>query len=344
MPNRVVDIHNHGVPAGFVERVKVEGARHGYTVETLATPKGKTNDQYTEILITPEVETGIPLVIRRIDADHRRTTLSDAGVDVSIQSINPRLFGYTAGEQEAIWECKAINDAIWEDMQKSPRSLVGMAHVPLQYPVLAARELERVASDYGMTSAMIATKVGGENLDCASLLPFWEAANDLGTLLFVHPHYNVSSERWSRYHLRNLIGNPLETSTAITALIFGGVIEKFSNVKFCFAHAGGYAPWIRGRWRHGYEVRSEPHEEGVYRPFDDYFGQLYFDSLIHDEEAFLFLVRSVGADRVLLGTDYPADMGDWTRVDEIRQSHELDGEDIDKILGDNATRLLDLKD
>jgi aminocarboxymuconate-semialdehyde decarboxylase len=177
--------------------------------------------------------------------------------------------------------------------------------------------------------------------DQPEFFPFWEAAQSLEALVFVHPHDVIARQtRFKRYYLNNLIGNPLDTSIAVASIIFGGVLDRFPRLKLCFGHAGGFAPWIRGRWRHGQQVRPEARERGAEHPFDDYFGQLYFDTVIHDEENLAYMIRSLGADRVLHGTDYPADMGNWQQVPVIRGFDWLSEDEKAAILGGNALRLI----
>src|SRR5205823_3601252 len=163
----------------------------------------------------------------------------------------------------------------------------------------------------GFRGVEIGTNVAGWNLDDPALDPFWSAAASLGAFIFIHPFNTLDTvtPRLRSYYFNNLIGNPLDTAIAGASLIFGGVLERFPGLKICLAHGGGYLPYQIGRLQHGYNVRSEAKARAQRQPIDS-FRQLYFDSLTHLQASLDFLIKLVGSEHVMVGTDYPFDMAD----------------------------------
>ena len=327
-----IDIHNHVIPAAYIKAVREAPQRMGSHIER--------DGQGREWLV---LDNGRKTQLRRpfIEPELRLHAMAEAQIDVMVESILPPLLHYWADVDKAVRVCRAVNDAIAENVSRYPGRVVGMGMVPLQDVGEAIRELERIVHELAMPSVIVGTNVNSKNLDEPEFFPFFERAQGLDVLVFVHPHEVAASERLKRYYLTNWIGNPLETSIAFASLIFGGVLERLPKLKVCFAHAGGYTPWIRGRWRHGYSVRSKP-EVVLKHPIYEYTRQCFFDTVIFDELALEYLIRAVGSDRVLHGTDYPSDMGTWDQVPLINRYNNLTETDKEKILGGNAAALLRL--
>jgi aminocarboxymuconate-semialdehyde decarboxylase len=215
--------------------------------------------------------------------------------------------------------------------------------VPLQDAEAAAEELERAVQVNGMVGVQIGANVNGMNLDDPSLLPFFQVAEKLQAPIFIHPDNVPALDRIPRYNLRNFIGNPLDTTIAAASLIFGGVLERFPNLKVCLAHGGGFVPYQRGRFARGFKVREEA-KLRISRPPDDYLSRMYFDTVIHFEPALRYMVETCGARRVVMGSDYPAAMGDPEPVQFVASSR-LKEEEKKLVLSENARELfrLDLK-
>ncbi|HWP56608.1 MAG TPA: amidohydrolase family protein [Candidatus Acidoferrales bacterium] len=328
-----IDIHNHTTPAAYLEAVKRDPDRMGSRVEIDDDGRRwlvQGNGKRTEV---PE---------NAVDVSLRLREMADAQIDVVVESIRPTQLHYWADAATAVRVCRTVNDAIAEDAARYPDRIVGMAMLPMQSVKEAVAELDRIVRELKMPAVMIGTNVNDRNLDEPEFLPFFERARDHGVLVFIHPHEVTASSRLRRYYLTNLIGNPLETTIAIASLIFGGVLEKLPELKLCFAHAGGYAPWIRGRWRHGQAEHPTP-RKFLPRPLEEYFRLLYFDTVIFEPDAIEYLIRVAGSDHVLLGTDYPAPMGALNQVSMISGLKSLSAQDKEKVLGQNAARLLGLE-
>jgi aminocarboxymuconate-semialdehyde decarboxylase len=235
------------------------------------------------------------------------------------------------------------NDTLAELAATHPDRFTALCSVPLQNGQRAVAELERAMNRRGFRGVEIGTNVDGRNLDDQALEPFWAAAAALDAFIFIHPFNTLESvtPRLRPYYFNNLIGNPLDTAIAGASLIFGGVLERHPGLKVCLAHGGGHLPYQFGRLQHGFQVRREAKVRTA-RPPRDFLPLLYFDSLTHSAESLEFLVRLVGAERVLLGSDYPFDMANDQPVRAVEAVASLSSEEREAILFRNAERLLRL--
>jgi aminocarboxymuconate-semialdehyde decarboxylase len=223
-------------------------------------------------------------------------------------------------------------------VKRNPDRFIGLGSVPLQAPELAAKELRRAMTTLGLRGAMIGTNVNGRNLDDPALAPFWAAAEELGAFLFIHPHGGIFGERLGSYYMKNFVGLPFDTTIAAASLVFGGVLERYPRLKLCLSHGGGYVPYQAGRFQHAYDVRPEAKAHLPNGPGAS-LGRLYYDTILHSKPALEFLISSAGPDRVLLGSDYPFDMGNLDCVARVRAlSIESDARDL--ILGGYARTVL----
>src|ERR1700730_3242075 len=251
------------------------------------------------------------------DTDLRLRDMEINGVDMQV--LAPTVFTFFYEHDAALaLACSAVqNEEIAALVRRHHQKFLGVATVPLQAPQRAADELQRAMTRLGLSGAMIGSNVNGRNLDDPALEPFWATAGALAALVFVHPHPGAAAERLKSYYLKNLVGLPFETTIAGASLVFGGVLERHPNLKICLSHGGGFLPYHAGRFRHGFEVRAEG-KVNLNGPPDTSLTRLYYDSILHSKTALEFLVGSVGADRVLLGSDYPFDMGNLDCVARVK--------------------------
>jgi aminocarboxymuconate-semialdehyde decarboxylase len=272
------------------------------------------------------------------DMERRFEDMAAAGIDMQLLSNTPQTFLYNQEPQLAAALCVLQNDGIAREVASHPERLQGIATLPMQAPELAAAELRRAMQGRQLKGAQIGSNVNGRNLDDPSLEPLWAVADELEALVMVHPTRVAGADRLQRYYLTNLIGNPLDTTIAAAALVFGGVIERYARINFLMVHGGGFLPYQAGRFSHGWQVRSEP-QVTLKSPPAASLGRLYFDTIVHARPALEFLVSSCGAARVVLGSDYPFDMGTLECVRQVR-ALSIAEDDRSTILSGAATRLL----
>jgi len=243
--------------------------------------------------------------------DARRLRECDGfAVDVQVLSTVPVMFGYWARPEHTHDLSKLLNDHIAEVCARHPTRFVGLGTVPMQSPDRAVSELERCMKSLGLAGVQIGTNINGLNLDDEMFFPFYEAAEDLGAAIFVHPWDMMGKDRLQRYWMQWLVSMPAETSQAICSLMMGGVLERFPRLRWAFAHGGGSFPATLGRIDHGFEVRPDLCQTHTTTPPSVLLDRVYFDALVHDKRVLRYLLDVVGEQRLAMGSDYPFPLGE----------------------------------
>jgi aminocarboxymuconate-semialdehyde decarboxylase len=270
--------------------------------------------------------------------DARVARMDSEGIDVQVVGINP--FWYWAERDLASQIVQVQNEAIAKLCASHPDRFVGLASVALQFPELAADQLEQGMKKLDMRGCLIGGSVNGEELSAPKFYPFWEKAEQLQAFVFIHPQGfpEAQSRLQGNGFLTNVIGQPLETTVALSHLIFEGTLDRFPNLKICAAHGGGYLPSYSGRTDAcliAFPATCKP----VKKEPSEYLKQLYFDSIVVTGEGLRHLVATAGVSQVLLGTDFPTE---WNSkgVDHILGTASLSDADKKAILSGNAAKLL----
>lgn len=327
---RTYDVHAHCVPDGLLSALEKEGRRFGAEVVDV---DGGRAVRFAGGAMTSAVRPGLDGVERRL------ASMDEARVDVQLVSTWMPLTGYTLPAAEAARYARVFNELLTETVGRAPDRLRGLCNVPLQHPELAARELEHAVGELGMVGCEIATTVAGRELDDRTLDPFWSAAAELRAPVLMHPFSSLKGRDLPRHHVRNLVGNPAESTIAIAHVILGGVLERFPDLRLVMVHGGGFAPWQVGRWDRGYAAVAEVGID-LSRSPSEWLRTVHFDTVLHDPGAVGRLLDWAGPDRVVLGSDYPFPMGDLTPVDTVDAVGGLSDEVRAKVLGGNVERLL----
>ncbi|MGZ5287122.1 MAG: amidohydrolase family protein [Flavisolibacter sp.] len=263
-------------------------------------------------------------------------------VNQQVLSTIPVLFNYWAKPANALETSRFLNDHIAETVAGQPDRFIGLGTVPMQDTDLAIKEMERCISELKLPGIEIGTNINGKNLSDPVFVSFFEAAEKLNCALFIHPWEMMGEKEMSQYWLPWLVGMPAETTRAICSMIFSGVFEKFPRLRVAFAHGGGSFPYTLGRITHGFEVRPDLVQIHNQVSPRNYLDTFWVDSLVHDPAALQFLLQTMGAGRICLGSDYPFPLGEHQPgklVEEMELAHDVK----EKILYRNALEWLGLK-
>ena len=274
--------------------------------------------------------------------EERLADMDRMGVDIQALAIAPYQTYYWADPEWGVEVSRTVNDDLAKLVESHPDRFVGMGTVPLQDTAAAVAELRRCMGDLGFKGLEIGTNVEGEEISAPRLDPFWAAVEETAALVFIHPIAFTHPQRLTEHYFFNVIGNPIENTLAIANLIFGGTLERFPGLKIVVAHGGGYMPAYPARMDHAYHAREDV-REGLPKPPGEYLRQLYFDTMVFQPDQLAFLVEKYGADHILLGTDYPYDMGESDPIGLVARTPGLSDDDRAAISGGNAVRLLGLE-
>lgn len=256
---------------------------------------------------------------RTWDAEERIADYARFNVDLQVVSTVPVMFCYWAPGAQALELHRALNDHSAELCRSHPQHYRALGTVPLQDPALAIAELERCVNELGLSGVQIGSHVRDWNLDAPELLDFFAACADLDTAVLVHPWDMMGAAAMPKYWLPWLVGMPAEQSRAVCSLIFGGVLERLPGLRIAFAHGGGAFPYTLGRIEHGFRMRPDLVAVDNQRPPREYLKRVYFDSCVHDDAALSYLIDTCGAERIMLGTDYPFPLGEQEPGSHIRR-------------------------
>lgn len=277
----------------------------------------------------------IPEGIRDIDV--RLRDMDRQGVEVHVLATAPMLFCYNESGDVALEIARRCNDGFGDIARLHPDRFSVFAQLPMQDVERSLAELERVAEDPQVRGVQIGSHVNGTNLDDPMFEPLWHDLERRDLPVLVHPYAPAGRARLGAHYLINLIGNPLDSTIAIASLIFGGVLDRYPRLRFCFVHGGGFAPYQIGRFDHGWRCREE--SRSTDRLPSEQLKKMYFDTLTHDELSLTMLGERVGWDHVLLGSDYPFDMASAEPVRAV-EAIGLDAERQREVLETNAQDFL----
>jgi aminocarboxymuconate-semialdehyde decarboxylase len=281
----------------------------------------------------------MPDVWRKLSSIEERLAWMDrSGIDVQLVSPLPSPHDW-ADEDLATSIVAITNAAVVEHCALAPERLYGIGTVSLQHPSLAVEQLVD-AHQAGLRGVQISTTAGpGRELDHPDLEPFWATAAELGMVVMIHPWGCSLGERLSDYYLFNTVGNPVETTLALSRIIFGGVLERHPRLLLWAAHGGGYLGAYPGRSDHAWEQRPDAHTTTTAPSIQ--FRCVHVDALVYSDMQLRHLVESLGADQIMLGSDYPFDMGLDDPLGRLEQAG-LPADVVDAIRGRNAAALFSI--
>ncbi|OJW99180.1 MAG: 2-amino-3-carboxymuconate-6-semialdehyde decarboxylase [Bacteroidetes bacterium 43-93] len=277
------------------------------------------------------------------DPHARMKEMDMTEVSVQVLSTIPVLFNYFAKPEHGYETSRFFNDHIAQCVADNPNRFIGLGTVPMQDIYLSIREMERCVTELKMPGLEIGSNINGKNLSDPYFDPFWKAAEELGCCLFIHPWEMMGEKDMTKYWLPWLVGMPAETARAISSMIFGGVFERFPNLRVSFAHGGGSFPFTIGRIEHGFDVRPDLVAVDNNVNPRNYLGKFWIDALVHDPKALKYIVDVMGDTKVCMGSDYPFPLGEHHPGKLIESMDEFSATVTEQLLYKNAMDWMNLR-
>lgn len=317
----IYDVHAHCIPAALIDLLKADGHRFG--IECVEGERGMS------VVFAGKTVAG-PLRSFLTDRDRRIETMDRSGVDVQVLASWIDMTGYALERSSGASYSRRLNEIIAGEAASAPDRFLAIGTVPLQAPEAAADELRYLVGDLGMIGVEIATTVDGVDLDQAGLDPFWAAAEELACMVLIHPYQPLGGIEL-RNHMDNMVGRPAETTVAIGNLMLSGVFDRHPNLKIVLVHGGGFLPFQLGRLEHGFRQVPQLAARFATRSPAEISRGLYYDTVLHSPRAIAALISLVGVDRVVLGSDYPFEMGDLDPLTTLRATPGVGQAEFDMI-------------
>ena len=325
-----IDMHCHIVTPA-VERLITDTSQKKGEREYMVRTMGEASTAHNQQMFAG-------MAARLADVDTRLGEMDAMGVDVQVVSASPGQYYYWAELEMATEIVRLQNERIAEVCAQHPTRFLGLGAVAMQHPDLAVAQMEHAVHQLGMKGVEVSTSINGVDLSDGRYDKFWATVEALNVVVFIHPLGTSLGERVNMHYLSNIIGQPLETTIALSKLIFDGVLDRYPTLKLLAAHGGGYLPGYIGRTDHGNKVR--PEAGGLHHKPSDYLKRIYYDNLVFTPQQIKVLIDQVGVSQVVVGTDYPFDMGQYDVHDIVNAIEGLSDPEREQILSGNAMRLL----
>jgi len=324
----MIDFHNHFYPPAYLDALRSGSSAVQVSIDDDGNPR---------IFYPGDYNIAVP---GHRDIDYREQVLIEHGVDTQVLTLTTP-GTHVESPATAVRFAALVNDAFAEIARSKRGRFTALATLPLNDPAASVVEFRRAFRDLGFRGAMLFSNVNGIGLDDRRFWPLYEAADELGAVLYIHPTHPVGVEAMTDYWLMPLVGFLMDTTLAAAKLVFSGVAERFPRIQWALCHLGGAIPYLAERLDRGFEAFSEC-RANIPRPPSDYLKRFYYDTVNFDLRALELAVDFAGVGRILAGSDYPHQIGSIPKMIETLNRLNVSQEDRAAIRGGNAARLLAL--